>query len=212
MAEPGLRERKKAQRRELIMDIARRKLRDESYADVTIESIAYEAGISGVTVYNYFGHKAGLLLALVEESDKSLTRTLTEEQRMMEKEAPDFVGYCADFAQRLRLHASGNLPKPVWREILSASFQNGGEGFGSSYRALDAALTDFLAQWARVCIKAGTLPAEIDPDALADTMFQLQNARFQQFMSDDSVSDEAIDTLMRRDLEQLGRLFSAGSR
>lgn len=210
MAEAGLRERKKAQRRELIMDIARRKLRDESYADVTIESIAYEAGISGVTIYNYFGHKAGLLLALVEESDKSLTRRLTEEQSALQHDAPDFVRYCADFAQRLRLHATSNLPKPVWREILAASIQSGSEEFGRSYKALDEALTDFLARWARVCIQAGTLSASADPDALADTMFQIQNARFQQFMSDDGISEVDIDVLTRRDFAQLRVLFSAG--
>jgi AcrR family transcriptional regulator len=209
MAEAGLRERKKAQRRELIMDIARRKFRDESYADVTIESIAYEAGISGVTVYNYFGHKAGLLLALVEESDRSLTRRLMEEQAAMQQDAPDFVGYCADFAQRLRLHATGNLPKPVWREILAASIQSGSEDFGRNYRSLDQALTDFLAQWAHICIRAGTLPPSIDPDGLADTMFQLQNARFQQFMSDDEISAEEIDRLTRRDFAQLSHLFAA---
>lgn len=210
MTETGLRERKKAKRRELIMDIARRKLRDEPYGDVTVESIAYEAGISGVTVYNYFGHKAGLLLALVEESDRSLTRRLIEEQAVLAHDAPDFVGYCADFAQRLRLHATGNLPKPVWREILAASIQSGNEEFGRSYRALDVALTDFLAHWARICIKARTLSAAIDPDALADTIFQLQNARFQQFMSDDGISDLEIDRLTRRDFAQLSQLFAAG--
>ncbi|WP_377297694.1 TetR/AcrR family transcriptional regulator [Rhizobium sp. SGZ-381] len=208
MAEAGLRERKKAQRRELIMDIARRKFRDEPYGDVTIESLAYEAGISGVTVYNYFGHKAGLLLALVEEGDRKLTRQLIEEQAQLTQDAPNFLGYCADFAQRLRLHATGNLPKPVWREILAASIQSGSEEFGRSYQALDRALTDFLAHWARVCLKAGTLPAGVDPDALADTVFLLQNARFQQFMSDDSLTDAEIDTLMRRDFDQFGRLFA----
>ena len=190
------------------MDIARRKFRDEPYGEVTIESIAYEAGISGVTVYNYFGHKAGLLLALVEESDKSLTQRLIEEQATLQSRVPDFIGYCADFAQRLRLHATSNLPKPVWREILAASIQAGNEEFGRSYRALDVALTDFLANWAHFCIEAGTLKKDIDPAALADAMFQLQNARFQQFMSDDTISDAEIDAIMRRDFDQIGRLFA----
>ena len=74
----GLRERQKASRRARILESARKKFQDAGYVNVKIEDIANDSDVSAVTVYNYFGSKAGLLLALVGESDLILIRKLDE--------------------------------------------------------------------------------------------------------------------------------------
>jgi AcrR family transcriptional regulator len=61
----GLRERQKAGRREDILDAASLLFRRDGFAETSIEEIAARAGLSAGTVYNYFGAKGDLLLALV---------------------------------------------------------------------------------------------------------------------------------------------------
>ncbi len=58
---PGLRERKKRQRRDTIVDAARALFIDRGFDGVTIEEIAAEADVSAGTVYTAFSTKSALL-------------------------------------------------------------------------------------------------------------------------------------------------------
>src|SRR5215470_9123937 len=61
----GLRERQKAGRRRDILGAASLLFRRDGFAETSIEQIAGRAQLSAGTVYNYFGSKGDLLLALV---------------------------------------------------------------------------------------------------------------------------------------------------
>ncbi|HEX7200138.1 MAG TPA: helix-turn-helix domain-containing protein, partial [Dongiaceae bacterium] len=61
----GLRERQKAGRRKDILAAASLLFRRDGFAETSIEQIAGRARLSAGTVYNYFGSKGDLLLALV---------------------------------------------------------------------------------------------------------------------------------------------------
>ena len=74
----SLRARQKEDRRNRIVSSAKTLFKKKGYEKTTIESIAVAAGVSGVTVHNYYGTKAGVLLALVIESDKQLIARLNE--------------------------------------------------------------------------------------------------------------------------------------
>ena len=76
MEKKGLRERQKETRRARILEVSRKRFQDAGYSNITIEDIAAESEISAVTVYKYFGSKAGLLLALVGHSDMILIKKL----------------------------------------------------------------------------------------------------------------------------------------
>ena len=66
-AEPGLRDRKKARRREDIIAAAIELFGKKGVDATTIADIAEACDVSAPTIFNYFGSKDGILVALVEE-------------------------------------------------------------------------------------------------------------------------------------------------
>ena len=204
MKEQGLRERQKASRRKRILEVAKARFQADGYAFVTMEAIAGDADVSAVTVYNYYGSKAGLLLALVSESDELLIAQLS---RIIDGKPDDLVEVVAAFGQILRQHAMSYLSKPTWREVLSASINEGSRDFGRTYMALDRVLIELLESFIRDFQARGLVTLEVDSMALADCLFSLQNIRFFQFIADDEITDAAIDETLRSDLRALRRLF-----
>lgn len=201
----GLRERQKASRRERILEIAKTRFQTDGYTATTIELIAKDADISAVTVYNYFDSKAGLLLALVGESDQLLIRQL---QTMIARKPTDLIDAVASFGQILRRHAMSYLAKSTWREILSASINEGSSGFGRTYLELDNVLIELMRSMILEFQERRLIAETVNSADLADCLFSLQNMRFFQFIADDNRDDEDIDRRLRRDLESLRSAFS----
>ena len=204
MKEQGLRERQKASRRKRILEVAKARFQADGYAFVTMEAIAGDADVSAVTVYNHYGSKAGLLLALVSESDELLIAQLSG---IIDGKPNDLVEVVAAFGQILRQHAMSYLSKPTWRQVLSASINEGSRDFGRTYMALDRVLIELLESFIRDFQARGLVTLEIDSMALADCLFSLQNIRFFQFIADDDITDAAIDERLRSDLRALRQLF-----
>mgnify|MGYP000560148422 CR=1 FL=1 len=61
----GLREQQKQDRESRLLHAAAPCFRSAGYGNATIEDIARQAGLSPGTVYNYYGHKGEMLIALV---------------------------------------------------------------------------------------------------------------------------------------------------
>ncbi|WP_272003138.1 TetR/AcrR family transcriptional regulator [Roseovarius sp. ZX-A-9] len=193
----GLRRQQKLERSKRILEVARTRFQTEGYESVTIESIAAEAGLSAVTIYNYYGTKANLLLELVKESDERLLAQL----RALTDDLPDdIVDAVAQFGKIMRHHAMTYLTKSTWREVLAASILQGAGQFGTTYRALDRALVVVMAKLVLSYQRRGTLSRSIDARAFADTLFEMQNIRFFLFISDHTQEEEEADKRFRRDL------------
>ncbi len=202
----GLRQRQRASRHARILEVARSYFQSTGYSNVTIEDIARDSDVSAATVYNYFGSKAGILLALVSDSDDIL---LAELDAMIRAHKGSLVEAVLDFGRILRRHAISYLQKPTWREVLSASIQDGSGEFGRTYVSLDHVLVTKMGAMIRAMQQGGAVSTAVDADALADCLFSLQNIRFFQFIADDDISQESADAMFRRDLEQLEALFKA---
>ena len=196
----GLRERKKADRRRAILDAARELFCREGYAATTIESIAERAGISGVTVHNYFGTKSGVLLALVAESDAALADAIDE---CLAKGPADPVGAVMHFARTVRAHAVSYLDRALWRQVIAASILEGDSRFGRSYHALDRRLAAALGRRLERLQGEGRIGTGADPVALGLALFDIQNTALVRFVADETLAEDVVDARLERDLKAL---------
>tara|TARA_R110000787_G_scaffold106629_2_gene214374 strand:+ start:2476 stop:3084 length:609 start_codon:yes stop_codon:yes gene_type:complete len=180
-----------------ILEVARTRFQNEGYDAVTIESIAAQADVSAVTVYNYYETKANLLLALVKESD---VRLIAQLNHLANKLPDDICDAVAEFGRIMRGHAMTYLAKSTWREVLAASILEGGKKFGHTYRDLDQALIDLMSNIVRAYQRTGSLSCDINADSLADTLFEMQNIRFFLFISDEDQTEEDANLRFLQDI------------
>jgi len=193
----SLRARQKEDRRNRIVSSAKTLFKKKGYEKTTIESIAVAAGVSGVTVHNYYGTKAGVLLALVIESDKQLIARLNES---LPRNESDIVSLAVAFAREVMDHAIANLEKDIWRQVIAAVTTEAGTRLSTAYSQLDDQLAHVLVRRIEAAQAAGALPDHLNPVHLGRALFQLQNARFIEFISSDAMTQDEIETRLRHDL------------
>ncbi|KFE35275.1 TetR/AcrR family transcriptional regulator [Thioclava atlantica] len=193
----GLREKQKADRRRRIIEAARTLFAQAGSEATTIEAIAEAAGVSGVTVHNYYGTKAGVLLALVTESDRELLQKMA---RDLPGKSSDVIDLARRFAAIIRDHAITFLDKKIWRQVIAASIADADSRFGKSYHSLDHQLALVLVREIEALQKAGQVSAEVSAYDLGKAIFSLQNMRFVNFIAVDEMTDVQSDALFTRDL------------
>ncbi len=201
----GLRQRQKTERQGLILKVAQKRFSEMGYVDTTIEGIADEAGMSAVTVFNYFGSKVGLLFALVKESD---TRLLAKLRTLSDKDQEEAVEAVAEFARIILDNATSYLTKRLWRRVLAASIVEKSSEFRTQYKDLDLELKTQLEHLLVTLQREGKLTPNAPIGSLAETLFMLQNSRFVQYMSSDTILDAEADILFRADANLVLEQFS----
>src|SRR6476659_1656617 len=75
-AQPGLRERKKQQTRQLIAETARRLFGERGFERVTVAEVARAAEVSEQTVFNYFPTKEDLVYWRLQSFEDELLGTI----------------------------------------------------------------------------------------------------------------------------------------
>ncbi len=193
----GLREHQKAGRRRRILEAARHHFLASGYEAATIESIAETAEVSAVTVYNYYGTKRGLLLALVAQSDDIL---ITKINRMLGDAPDDPIDAITRFAETIRDHVLGYLDRPIWRYVIATSVIEGSSHFGHAFAELDREMARLLGRLLETLKRRGVLRGVRDCAAVGETLFKLQNARFIEFIANDAMTDQEMAHLVRSDL------------
>lgn len=201
----GLREKQKQDRQERIVASAKNLFLKQGFEGSTIEAIAEAAGVSGVTVHKYYGTKAGILLALIAQSDERLIARL---ERELAEESGDLIEITAKFASIIVDHAMHNLEKAIWRQVISAVTLNGGSPLSKTYFKLDQELAQVLVHKVEDLQAAGAVAGSINANDLGKALFHLQNARFIQFISSDELTSQDIDQRLRKDLYALLSIHS----
>ena len=171
----GLRARQKEDRHRRILEVARQQMRTNNYRDVTIEAIAEEAGISAMTVYNYYGSKGGLLLSLVAESDRHLIEKI---DHILSTEFPDAKSALLKFSMTIFDHAFSYLDRQTWRYVLSTSIVKGDSSFGRGFAALERELVIQLSKLLLRLKEGNILARNFDAQTAAAVIYNVHNARF----------------------------------
>ncbi|MFK5978778.1 MAG: TetR/AcrR family transcriptional regulator [Rhizobiaceae bacterium] len=201
----GLRQRQKIERQNLILKVAQKRFSELGYVDTTIESIADEAGMSAVTVFNYFGSKVGLLFALVQDSD---TRLLVKLRTFSDQNHEEAVEAMAQFARIILDNATNYLTKRLWRRVLAASIAEKDNDFRTQYKELDLELKTQLGHLLVALQRSGKLTPDAPIARLTETLFMLQNSRFVQYMSSDKIVAAEANVLFRADASLVLEQFS----
>ncbi len=194
----GLREKQKEERQRNILEAARQQFRAANYRDVTIESIADEAGLSAMTVFNYYGSKGGLLLSLVAESDRHLIAKIDD---LLATDFPDATTAVNKYSLAIFDHAFSYLDRQTWGHVLATSILEGNSTFGSEYASLDQELIDRLAKLLESLKQRGLVNDDCDTATAAQVIYNVHNARFVEFASNPEHSRESIDALTKKDID-----------
>lgn len=110
---PGLRQRKKEQRRREIMLRGKQLFTEHGYASVMFDDIARLADVSVGTVYNYFPSKSELLFCIFESEALELAAMIDEsvEHPRIQDEIVDIF--------RKAFAAIGHIEPQLWRHVVA---------------------------------------------------------------------------------------------
>ena len=193
----GLREIQKANRRRNILTAARRLFLERGYEATTIEAIAVMAAVSAVTVYNHYRTKGGVLLAVVGQSDSLLIEKI---RTLLDDPPDDLLASVLAFSKTISDHAISYLSKSIWRHVIATSVIEGSSEFGRGYEKLEGALAQLLAELLEAFKDRGALSGDFDSQIAAHVLYNIHNARFVQFMSNDSAEITDLYDAIRRDM------------
>ena len=196
----GLRERQKQDRRARIIAAAKGLFAQSGLENITIEAIADIAGVSSVTVHNYYGTKSGVLLALVAESDRELVATMAQK---LAGRSTTLIDLVLNFAGIICDHTLTHLNRAIWRQVIAASVSDSDPRFGKHYRELDDRLAGVLIEEIDVLVAKGVVSSGVSSLDLGRALFNVQNMRFIEFTSSDELTTAEVLNRLKRDLVAL---------
>ena len=145
-------DRQMAERRERILEAARRVIEQDGYEGLTMRRLAAESRVTAPTLYNLVGNKEEVLLAAVEEQTQAFVAAV-------EDSAPDLVALVDAVVRRL-------VKRPrYYRALLEVLLGSGSADAARRYvdRALDQQIRVALAELEG----RGELADWVEPRALA---------------------------------------------
>ncbi|MGS4982940.1 transcriptional regulator, TetR family [Pseudosulfitobacter pseudonitzschiae] len=135
----GLRARQKAKRREVILAQAKAFFAEKGVDAVTMAEIAEAAGVSTPTVFNYFGNKDGILIALITEG----TRKARDNSKVLRPRTDvDFVSTLLAIFIDISVETMAIASKRIWRYAHAASTRHPTTEFAKTFQEVDNALLD----------------------------------------------------------------------
>ena len=145
-SKPGLRDRQKARRRDEIIAVAKDLFTRAGIDATTMADIAAAAEVSAPTVFNYFGSKDGILIAMITEG----TSDARENDRALHwRDGADLTGLIALLFRRVSARTLEIAGKRVWRYAEAAAIRHPETDLAREYNVVSKALvlviTEFFA-------------------------------------------------------------------
>jgi AcrR family transcriptional regulator len=195
----GLRDRKKAQQRLDLIDIAVKLFKKHGYETVRMEDIAARANVSTKTVYNYFPTKRDILIEFLV-SDRERSTGLFNEIISMPRGEP--------IADLLRLMEAdiGDVVSPgersLWLEIMAVTVRERGDERFRRYRLM---FTSYIEALLAELQAGGKLSRSLDLSLAANLIHVLHSENFDNFCT---IKDLTVSDALSMAGDQLALLLS----
>ena len=188
---PTARDRQRHDTERRLLAAARKLFSDYGYQNTAITEIAKVAGVTHALIHAYFNSKAGLLYALVSETNAR-----------QDKRVAEVVGEPGTLRERLRrivtVWAEHDLSDPalaaemqayswVWPRETEADNQLQLE---NGFKYLDVALD--------AAIEAGELPPDVDKDLLIDALLAIYTHGLRPAVFKDASAAECVELMLQR--------------
>ncbi len=142
--EPGLRDRKKAKRRDEIIAAARDLFARQGIDATTMAEIAAAAGISAPTVFNYFGSKDGILIELIS---KGTSQAREGDRDLHWQPGQDLGTLILTLFLRVSDRTLSIASKRVWRYAEAATIRRPDTEFSRQYGEVSQELVTVVAEF-----------------------------------------------------------------
>lgn len=191
----NLRERQKVKRAKDILGAAAIEFGERGFDDARIEDIAARAEVAPGTVYNYFGDKNGILIAMFSERLADQKERLIAAARKPFKDVLAAVDHYLD-AAALLAHPSEN--SDLFRRIYAASFLREASHLSSFVAEDDNLFHDELIELFVRHRARGTVPASIAPKDLADIVFAIGTFHWMRWINGEVEKIRDVTPEMKR--------------
>lgn len=175
----GLREDKKRQTQQNIMEAAKHIFSEKGYQQASMVEIAKDAGVGTGTIYNYFPSKGSLLLRIFSEEAEGMKGALDDPYEDEGDLVQSVIGAMHGFAELFQ-----HYPKAFWRELFHVMTEEVEESI--RLRQGLFGIDEEMMKWIMFMIEShsGCFLVKVDPQeaayaiysaAMSDTMFYLYN-------------------------------------
>ncbi len=203
---PGLRLRQKSQRRDAILTVAKRLFEQNGIETTTMAAIAAEVGVSTPTVFNYFGTRDELLLAIILDGH---IRAVESSRRIAKRSGKGMAADLTDLLMRFTKYSMQIFNKPVWRYADSAVIRQPKSEFVQRYSQIDTVLRGEIEGVLRDQPSVTRRGNAFDAAALAAVIYNHWNAHYIAFIKDDDMSmDSHFESLLPQIEELLSLIFA----
>lgn len=198
----GLRDRKKAQQRLDLIEIAVKLFKKRGYEAVRMEDIASKADVSTKTVYNYFPTKRDILIEFLV-ADRE--RAISEFQKVIETP----IGNPIEDLIRLMEADIGDVLLPgeraLWLEIMAVTVRERGDERFRRYRHM---FTSYFETLLGHLQETGKISPLLDVALAAHIIHIVHSENFEHFCMEQSLTVEAALSLARAQLELLFKAWT----
>ncbi len=183
----GRRERKKQERREIILAVARKAFKEVGFDSASMETIADQADIAPATLYNYFANKSALLSGVlwsdfsIRDFDLANFTTILDKSpcKVIFTLLEQYFRWFSEYDRRLiRQFASDAIRAPY----------DGHRG----YHDLESLMFQNIARHVGSLQEHGKLDPALDRDVISRLIFNVGNSEFYAFISDEALTLDAI--------------------
>jgi AcrR family transcriptional regulator len=200
LPDPGLRDRKKTRRRAEIIAAAKELFARQGIDSTTMADIAAAAEISAPTVFNYFGSKDGILIAMIDEG----TSEARESDRALHwRDGTDLASLITMLFRRVSFRTLEIADKRVWRYAEAAAIRHPDTDLAHQYGAVTAALVTVVADFFATLELRTRAGRDCPPDYLAKLFYDIWMPCYLRLITEDAQSLAEHEAILRHRIEPL---------